>query len=662
MKKIMLILMTFLFCASLSGCTNKSEISDSSAAQTTVTTDAVQIQNSYNLSISDSPGNLELIQSIYPAGDDFFVPGYGETEKTEEVVRLIDIERKTSDEILVCPENVNIMSILLNDDKMYICFSDALGHIRLRVTDTESRKTEKETELKFEEDGIVFIRQIFTGHDGEIYLLTETSAVNDVAENSSIRKSAIYSLDDKLDTVKRTELDIRDNKGETFSAKKIISSEKGFWILAEPSISSDVSVNEETGKMFSFSVDFMDHSELEGNEQTAEDGFLSEVSDFGIADDGDLLFSTYSHDALTEKNIIIKYDAVNRTINGKHSSDDIESVFFSAEKEDEVLYSGSDGIIYRYDFVSDEKTNMSEENDDFVKDISNALGFSRIGNNMLITSLQEENVDSVLMYRITSDGDVSDGVAVSAAFENGYSDRIYISDDGCFRTFEKSFITFGTDQQADEMSSYFINRCSDSGKILESFDVTTFLGENADISSDALFSDDKDNNYLLCSIEGALRKQSKLLATDKFGRKLLDHELREKYDSARFITGKDAETLLALLVKNKIVIYRIDAENGILSESSELELHLDNDSAQSIYQGRDSSDLYLLTENKSIFGVDLTRNSFELLFDSNFLECVPEALEIDRVFPLSDDKLVFTAYDEDTDEKICIVSKNNLMN
>ncbi len=661
MKRNILLTIVFLFSVSLSGCSINNDTSDSSAAVTTEITDAAPVQNKYQLKIADSPGGLEMIQSIYPAGDDFFVPGYGETEKSEEAVRLIDLEMKTSDDILIFSGSENIISTLLKGNRIYVCFSDSFGHIRMRVTDKNSKKTEKEAELKFDEDGIVFVRQIFSGNDGKIHILADMGSDENNSENNSRRINVIYTLDDSLTISQRNELNIQDENGEFLSALKIQSCENCFWMLAGSSdISEDGTRREDTGKMFRLSDDFKTAAAL----QETEENDFSSVYDFGIASDGDLLLCSYSSDALSENNTILKYDTDNMSENGRISSADIERVFFSSENENEVYFSGSDGILYRYNFSSDEKINVSEENDTFAKDISNAVSFDRNGRSMLVTSLQEENVDSILMYRISSDGSVSEGVAVSSAFENGYSDRIFIGDDGCFLTFEKSNVIFGNDSDAVEMPSYIINRCSESGKITGSLDVTTFLGTGTEVSSDALFSDEKSNNYLLCSVEGKIKNQSILLVTDKYGRKIISSEISEKYDHAQFITSKDGKIFLSLLVKNRIIIYSIDAEKGLLSESSEMELHSDdiNDSFLSIYQGRGGSDLYLLSEKGCVYGADLSSNTFDLIFDSDFPECVPDYLEIDRVFPLSDDKLVFTAYSEDAREKICIVSRDSKQN
>lgn len=658
MKRNILITIVFLFSVSLCGCSNNNDTSDSSAAITTEITDAAPVQNKYQFKISDSPGGLEMIQSIYTAGDDFFVPGYGETEKSEEALKLIDLDGKTSDNVFIFSGNENIISSLLNDNRIYVCFSDTFGHIRIRVIDKNSKITEKEAELKFEEDGIVFVRQLFAGNDGSIHVLTDIVSDESTSDINSNRINVIYSLDDSLGISKRTELNIQDENGEFLSALKIQSCENCFWMLAGCSnISEDGTGREDTGKIFSLSDDFKTCTAL----QETEENDFSSVYDFGIASDGDLLLCSCSSDALSENNTILKYDAQKMTVNGKISSVDIERVFFSVKNENEVYFSGSDGILYKYDFSSDEQTNVSEENDVFAKDIADAVSFDRNGKSMLVTSLQEENVDSILMYRISSDGNVSEGVAVSSAFENGYSDRIFICDDGCFLTFEKTNITFGNDSEAVEMPSYLINRCSDSGKITDSFDVTTFLGTDIEADSDALFSDKKLNNYLLCSVEGKIKNQNILLVTDKYGRKLISSEIPEKYDHAQFITSKDGKTFLSLLVKNKIIIYSIDAEKGLFSEISELKLDSDdeNDSFLSIYQGRGSSDLYILSENGCVYGADLSSNTFDLIFDSDFVECVPDSLEIERVFPLCDDKLVFTAYSEDSREKICIVSKNS---
>lgn len=644
--------MAFLFSVSLCGC-DINDTSDSSAVSTADTSDpALSVQNKYQLKITDSPGALEMIQSIYPAGDDFFVPGYGETEKSEEAVKLIDIEKKTSEDIIVFSESENIISTLLNDDKIYVCFSDSLGRIRLRVTDKNSKKTEKEAEIKFEENSIVFVRQIFAGNDGSIYLLANVSN----AENDKVRKDLIYSLDEDLKISQRTELGIQDEKGDFYSALKIQACEDCFWLLAGCSADSESdTVDKETGKMFRLSRDFKTFTALQ---ETDENDFSS-VYDFGTVSDGNLILCMHSHDALSENNYIIKLDTQNMTINGTLASDDIERVFFSSVNENEVYYSESDGILYRYDFELDEKTNMSDENDTIEKDTANAVSIDRNGTSMLVTCLQEENVDSVLMYRISSDGEISDGVAVSSVFENGYSDRIFIADDGCFLTFEKTNVIFGNDFQTTEMPAYLINRCSDSGKITGSLDVSVFLGTDAEVSSDALFSDKKSNNYLLCSIEGKIKKQSKLLVTDKYGRKLLASDIHEKYDHAQFITSKEGELFLALLLKNKVVLYNIDAENGLLSEKREPKLQFDDDSDSflSIYQGRESSDIYLLSEKGCVYGLDLSSDTFDLLFDSDFTNCVPDSMEIGKVFPLSDDKIVFTAYTDDAEEKICIVSK-----
>lgn len=652
MKRKILILAVFLFSASLCGCQNNNNISDPASVLTTEITDEVPAENKYQFKISDSPGDLEMIQSIYPVGDDFYVPGYGETEKSEEAVILVDTDKKTSEDILVCRENENIISTLLSDKEIYVCFSDPSGRIMLRAIEKNSKKTEKETVLEFEKSGTAFIRQIFAGDDGRIYLLADLTDT----ENANERKNIVYSLDDDLNIIKGTELNIHDENSEIFSALKIQSCASCFWLLAECSNDSDDSqTTEENGKIFRVSKDFSELSELE----TTEENDFSSVYDFGISQDEDLLLCVHSSDALSENNVVFKYDTQNMTVNGKFSSNDIERLFFSYENENEVYYSGSDGILYRYNFDADEKTEISEENDAFAKDIANAASINRSGKNMLLTCLQEENVDSILMYKISSDGVISDGVAVSSVFENGYSDRIFISDDGCFLTFEKSNIVFGGDSQTVEMPSYLINRCSDSGKITDSFEVATYLGTDVNADSDALFSDKKLNNYLLCSIEGKIKKQSKLLVTDKYGKQLINSDIREKYDYAQFIMSKDKNEFLALLLKNRIVLYSIDAEKGIVSENRELELDPDDgdDSFLSIYQGRDTHDLYLLSEKGRVYGVSLSSNTFDILFDSDFAESVPESLEIDRVFPLCDNKIVFTAYTDDAEEKICIVSK-----
>ena len=79
MKRKILILAVFLFSASLCGCQNNNNISDPASVLTTEITDEVPAENKYQFKISDSPGDLEMIQSIYPVGDDFYVPGYCET-------------------------------------------------------------------------------------------------------------------------------------------------------------------------------------------------------------------------------------------------------------------------------------------------------------------------------------------------------------------------------------------------------------------------------------------------------------------------------------------------------------------------------------------------------------------------------------------------------
>lgn len=664
MKRIRLVVLAFLFSVSLCGCRNNNDTSDSSTAETTVATEAVPDKTQYQVKMSDSPGNLEMIQSIYPSGDDFYVPGYGETEKYEEAVRLIDIENQTSEDILICSGSEYIISSLLYNDKIYICFSDSLNHIKLRIVDKKSKKTEKESELKFDETGTVFIRQIFIGKDGKLYILADLTDTrkDDVNKNSGV--SVVYSVDDEINIISRTVLNIPDDEDISFSAQKILACEDHFWMLADKRIdftSSLLSEYEASGKIFSLSQNFEILSELKCTDENYEDVFLSNVSDFGIADDGDLYLCTEKNAALSESSILIKYDPKNLKAAGQLSSDEIEKFYFSSDPDDRIIFSDSDGNIFEYDFHSEEKKILSDEKNKFTEDLVNAHGCSVYKNNMLLTCMQEEIVDSVLMYRLSSDGKLLNSTAVSSAFEDGYSDRIYISDEGFLWSFEKTQQSIYIENETYEFPGYVINRFSDGGEILNSADISSFFDENCDVSSDALYSDRDFNNYLLCSLEGKILNRRKLIVTDKFGKLLLDADISEKYEKAQFIKEKGGKTDLALLVKNKIILYNIDIAGKKLSESRELELISieDNDRFEKMYQGRDKSDIYLMSENGSIYGYDLTENSFTLLFDSSYTESIPDTLEISRVFPLADDKIVFTAYDEDAVEKICILSKNN---
>ncbi len=653
MKKDVILFAATLAMMSLTSCSetpDKPHVeSKPESSQTSQTENAVY---NFEKEFVRDTSEFNYIQGMKYVNGKIFLYGISDSDvEVNDSFELLDTDTNQIKDFSMSLEKKSVDKYCMNKKGLYISYADKNFESRIALVDSKTGKVLSDVS----QENLYSVIDMYNDADGKLYVI-KTNLLKSNREYTA----DIYSEDLVLQRSVNISKELKLDQNEEISG--VVSYDKSYYMLT---LLYD-SDNNLLLKIHNFSSDFSKDMTYYFTPEKQ-----SEFIPTGIFTDksGNVYIS--SEYMQTSQQLYL--------VNFQDLSLSSDAVLENAL----MLYQGTDDydIIYRtnldesiqgYNFSDHKSTflcNLSNELDPEMTVSRNAFSY---GSEILISTQNENVYNQRLLSSSDKDGKNPKRVRISEDDYAGYTENLYITDNGDIYCFyindtididgEDEIVPDDNDVSSEEKISteniafpesenkkYIICHYDNNGKFVSSSDLTVYIGNGENIIVDAISSDESGNVYVVYHTDGSLGlEKTFFLACDSKGNKLIQESLTDSCNSACiFNSGKT----VIVAGNNAVECFEFDIENGFLISSEEIKTEIRTERITNLYPGQGMYDFFY-ADNRTIYGYQSDLNKSEKIFSKDDVSDQIIDSDIQMFCPGGERDVICTMFDDSDEENI----------